>query len=64
MAFKMKPSGSKKCSYSGMKKKGLLNNSPSTGDGNTMAYQKLDPKAAQKAAEEASELKNSNPDLL
>jgi hypothetical protein len=53
----MKPSGSKKCSYSGMKKKGLLNDSPSTSDGNTMAYQKLDPKAAQKKAEETSEEK-------
>jgi hypothetical protein len=59
MAFKMKPSGSKKCSYSGMKKKGLLNDSPSTSNGNTMAYQKLDPKAAQKEAEETAEHKNS-----
>lgn len=59
MAFKMKPSGIKKCSYSGMKKKGLLNDSPSTDDGNTMAYQKFDPQEAQKKAEEDAEHKNS-----
>ena len=57
MAFKMKPSGVKKCSYSGMKKKGLLNDSPSTDNGNTMAYQKFDPQEAQKKAEKASEEK-------
>jgi len=57
MAFKMKPSGIKKCSYSGMKKKGLLNDSPSTDDGNTMAYQKFDPQEAQKKAEKTAEEK-------
>lgn len=57
MAFKMKPSGIKKCSYSGMKKKGLLNDSPSTNDGNTMAYQKFDPQEAQKKAEGDAEKK-------
>jgi len=48
----MKPSGIKKCSYSGMKKKGLLNDSPSTDNGNTMAYQKFDPQETQKKAEQ------------
>jgi len=56
----MKPSGIKKCSYSGMKKKGLLNDSPSTNDGNTMAYQKFDPQEAQKKAEKASEEKETD----
>lgn len=60
MAFKMKPSGIKKCSYSGMKKKGLLNDSPSTYNGNTMAYQKFDPQEAQKKAEKASEQKETD----
>ena len=57
MAFKMKPSGVKKCSYSGMKKKGLLNDSPSTNDGNTMAYQTFDPEEAKKKVEETAEEK-------
>jgi len=60
MAFKMKPSGVKKCSYSGMKKKGLLNDSPSTYNGNTMAYQKFDPQEAQKKAEKAAEEKETD----
>lgn len=57
MAFKMKPSGVKKCSYSGMKKKGLLNDSPSTDNGNTMAYQTFDPEEAKKKVEETAENK-------